>query len=174
MIWHSSFFSGQKIHTISYLYLNNVSGILIGILFTLWLKFWGQLTLVNKTTSNWVICSSRKNSFQYSIEFHQINMLSWNFLAQLMHFRKSSAPTMAIFLLQKMSEYFFFFCWPGGMVVCCCCRQLPRKIGFLRAKNRGTEKKEVIISRTGHFHQSNFICRVVSYFHKTEFEIWVD
>ena len=47
------------------------------------------------------------------------------------------------FLLQKMSEYFFFFCWPGGMVVCCCCRQLPRKIGFLRAKNRGTEKKKL-------------------------------
>ena len=109
MIWHSSFFSGQKIHTISYLYLNNVSGILIGILFTLWLKFWGQLTLVNKTTSNWVICSSRKNNFQYSIEFHQINMLSWNFLAQLMHFRKSSAPTMAIFCSKKCQNIFFSF-----------------------------------------------------------------
>ena len=87
-----------------------------------------------------------KKHFQYSIEFHQINMLSriHNCLAQLMHFRKSSAPTMAIFFyIKKMSEYFFFFCWPGGMVVCCCCRQLPRKIGFLRAKNRGTEKKKL-------------------------------
>ena len=28
-------------------------------------------------------------------------------------------------------------------MVCCCCRQLPRKIGFLRAKNRGTEKKKL-------------------------------
>ena len=67
-----------------------------------------QLTSVNKTTSNWVICSSRKKHFQYSIEFHQINMLSWNFLAQLMHFRKSSAPTMAIFFTSKNVRIFFF------------------------------------------------------------------
>ena len=35
-------------------------------------------------------------------------MLSWNVLAQLMHFRKSSAPKMAIFFLQKNVRIFFF------------------------------------------------------------------
>ena len=71
-------------------------------------------------------------------------MLSWIFFASIDALAKIQCTYDGdFFLLQKMSEYFFFFCWPGGMVVCCCCRQLPRKIGFLRAKNRGTEKKKL-------------------------------
>ena len=44
---------------------------------------------------------------------------------------------MEIFCFSEKCQIFFSSgSWPG-MVVCCCRRQLPRKIGFLRAKNRG-------------------------------------
>ena len=56
-------------------------------------------------------------------------------------------------------------------MVCCCCRQLPRKIGFLRAKNRGTEKKK-LSSREPAIFSKVIVHKSRGELHEAEFEIW--
>ena len=68
--------------------------------------------------------------YNFSNNFVHLNCYS------MMHLWKYSAPRYGDFLfLWKMSNFFSPSGFKPGMVVCCC-RQLPRKIGLLRAKNR--------------------------------------